>query len=519
MRHNLLTDPIIRVTTIEGRSTSLSLPGLLASLAAGDSIDGFAGLRPHQAPAWYTFLVQLAALASLDGGDDGRGASEEEWRARLRALTAGEGGDAPWHLAVEDLSRPAFLQPPVPEGSLAGFQGPIDGPDADPGLDVLVTGRDHDLKFGAIGAPLPDHWVYALVTLQTQAGFSGRSNYGVVRMNSGYGSRPVVGFAPDRSWAGRFRRDLDLLLREHDQLARAHERPVRGGTALLWLQPWDGNDSWPLRQCDPYVIEVARRVRLVADPAGRMAAFRKGTAAPRIAPKSDVMKGNVGDPWIPVKIEDGAALTVGPRGFDYDRLRCLLFEDGYAAGPCQQLQPDDPEEVYLYAAALARGQGGTDGFHERWLPIPRRARFRLAGAAERESLAELARDRVELAAQVEKSALRPALLALLQAGDEKLDFQDGRHVRWGEEWSRRLDVAFFPQLWEDLDLPRTEQDARWAAFLRSCALEVFEQAWAEAPVADVRRERARARAEALLLSGLRKLLPSPPVSEEEGDDH
>jgi CRISPR system Cascade subunit CasA len=57
--HDLLTDPLIGVRTSQGERL-VALPELLAALSAG-TVEGYTGLRAHQADAWHVFLVQLAA--------------------------------------------------------------------------------------------------------------------------------------------------------------------------------------------------------------------------------------------------------------------------------------------------------------------------------------------------------------------------------------------------------------------------------------------------------------------------
>jgi CRISPR system Cascade subunit CasA len=49
----------------------------------------------------------------------------------------------------------------------------------------------------------PEHWFYALLTLQTMQGFLGAGNYGISRMNGGFASRPSVGLAPSDRWGMR----------------------------------------------------------------------------------------------------------------------------------------------------------------------------------------------------------------------------------------------------------------------------------------------------------------------------
>ncbi len=514
MKYNLLKDPLISVLSAEGFQESMSLPQILAELTAGERIHGFADLQPHQAPPWYTFLIQTAALACLDTPHEWNAMDALGWHNRLKALTASFSDDEPWRLVVRDSAQPAFMQPPVPEGTLNGFKGPMERPDHS-SLDILVTARHHDLKSNRIQNPSSDHWIYGMLALQTFIGFSGRDNYGVVRMNGGYGSRPVVGWAPSTTWGARFRRDLPILLREHDTLADQLERPARGGLGLLWLEPWDGNHPCPLRKCDPFVIEVARRIRLT-ERDGRIVAYYQTSKAPRIDPKSDLLKGVVGDPWIPIKQSDPPqALTVDARGFHYELFRQLLFQDEYRGGACQQLQPEDSGEMYFYGTVLARGQGGTSGLHERWLRVPAKIRPRFASPQAKASLSQLAKERVKRAGNVRNGALRPALLTLLQGAPEKLDLRAKTDRRWSERFDMDIDEIFFERLWADADLDGTEQTLNWCRELRMRAARVLEQAEREALVPDTRRERAVARAWITLERGMRKHLPELYAPKEE----
>ena len=86
---------------------------------------------------------------------------------------------------VEDLSRPAFLQPPVPEGELRkppkknkknGKRKPGDdwkGCRTPDDLDVLVTSKKHDVKDELVAPTDLEAWAYALCSLQTMQGYPG----------------------------------------------------------------------------------------------------------------------------------------------------------------------------------------------------------------------------------------------------------------------------------------------------------------------------------------------------------
>ena len=119
------------------------------------------------------FLVQLAALALWHAKRAARRPSElpadpASWAAALRALTANHADDAPWRLVVDDDAKPAFLQPPAPPGLKWTT---VHTPDE---LDVLITSRNHDLKQTIAYQAAPEDWVFALVSLQTSEGYSGR---------------------------------------------------------------------------------------------------------------------------------------------------------------------------------------------------------------------------------------------------------------------------------------------------------------------------------------------------------
>ena len=115
----------------------------------------------------------------------------------LRALTPTFGDDEPWRLVVEDPGQPAFMQCPAPKG-IEGFRRRVLTPDD---LDLLVTAKNHDLKQTVALEGRAEDWFFALIDLQTMAGYFGAGNYGIARMNGGYSTRPCVGLAPaEAAW-------------------------------------------------------------------------------------------------------------------------------------------------------------------------------------------------------------------------------------------------------------------------------------------------------------------------------
>lgn len=513
-----LLDPHFQTTGPHGQAT-LSLPEILAALGRGDEIE-LDGLRPHQHHAWHAFLVQLGALVAHRTGDDDLKRSADDWRQGLLEL-AGDAGEDAWSLVVEDLDRPAFLQPPVPEGNLTRFRNEARQADA---LDVVITTRNHDVKEGRMERSRPEHWVYTLVTLQTMEGFLGRGNYGIARMNGGFASRPYVASAPGLGWAGAFRRDVGVWLQERDKLVDDYGYPDAGGSALLWLLPWDGKASRGLSQCDPFFIEVCRRVRMVSADSGLVARFAPSEASFLDAKER---RGNTGDIWTPVKVdnEGPVALTVSGSGFSYRLLADLLLgESEYRRKPALLFRPDDGDEPLVIVRVLARGQGKTDGYHERVLPVPAPVRVKLGIPAQAASLGERAQWRIKTAREAQRRVLKPALCALFQGSSRDLDFRDPRPQPWIDRLDRDIDQTFFPDLWASLDLDETEAQDAWNQRLRDLAQAQLDDAVDAGPVRLSDRPRCLAQAQLLFWGTARKNLPlsrdadATPSPTEETDD-
>jgi CRISPR system Cascade subunit CasA len=505
LRHDILTEPVIRARQLDGSEGSFALPDVLEMLGT-EAVAGFPGLQPHQFQSWHAFLVQTAALALARAGNGHPARSAVQWRESLLALTDGQHG--PWSLIVDDLSRPAFMQAPVPEDSLSGFKADTGNPDA---IDILVTSKNHDIKAARITDPTPEHWIYALVSLQTMQGFSGRDNYGIVRMNGGFGNRPSVGYSPSLNAGPRFVRDVKVLLRSRDRLVREYGYPQSGGMALLWLEPWDGLGALPIRRCDPFFIEICRRVRLV---------YRGERVSARTAPSrvkrisSPVDSGDTGDVWTPVKTAAREALTLDGSGFTYRRIQRLLSSE-FQLGAAASVQPDDPDTLYLIARGLVRGQGKTDGLHDRTIPIPRSARKILANPEGAERLQALAARRVELTALVDRSILHPALCVLLQGGPEKAKFDDKRTRRWRDTFDGDVDAGFFPALWDDAELTPADADLRWGERLRELSSAQLREAIRSAPPSSARHYRAVAAAERVFHGAFRRLFPDMYTTRDE----
>jgi len=474
----------------DGNTHRGTLFAAFAALATGAAWS-FPALRPHQREPWHAFTVQVAALALIRAETDALPDTEEGWRDLLLGLTP----DAPeaWELVVDDWSRPALLQPPVvAPGDRAAYKNRLPTPDA---LDMLVTAKNFDLKQERMADADDQHWLFALVTLQTTEGFLGAGNYGISRMNGGFASRMTLGLRPGGGGAAAaFRRDVGRLVADAD-------KGRRRDAGLLWTIPWDGTVSLGLDALDELYVEICRRVRLRRAPGG-IEALAAGSKVSRIAYKE--LGGNTGDPWAPMTIDTKkdsltfgkpVSVTATAAGFGYARMARLL--DAARTTPSPLLRPGEGEVVEdatIVAAALVRGQGKTEGLHRRAV--------RWQGDADPDRVGKTARTRAEEAGEAGQR-LRRALISLVQGGPDKARLDDDAAKRKTEPWVHRfneaVDAEFFDApFWSEVAGDDANHRDRWRRRLRAIAEDVFEVAAEAAPRTEVRRVRARVRSRSFL---------------------
>lgn len=516
---NLLTDPLLRVTGDSGAQT-MNLPQVLAALGRVDDLR-FPGIQRHQEEAFHVFLCYLggAILARRSYRDPVQG--EDFWREGMRQLAGGAGDDA-WSLVVTDATRPAFLQPPLGAAEQGKLAFTVASPD---NLDLLPTGRNHDLKTARATRAHPDEWVFALVSLQTMSGYYGMGLYGISRMNGGNGSRVIVELVRTLRAGGRWR---DAVRRLLDHRGKVLEGPYGydpQGMVLVWLDPWDGGQSLPLSRLDPFYLEVCRRVRLRGTAAGLSAATLGSTGA-RINAKEKC--GVVGDPWLPIDptaevrgVPTPAALTVSAREWGADFFRRLVFSDGLdMSGLCIQAA-GWTGDVWLRVSVLVRSQGKTEGFHTHDVLVPGRVQPRVFGPpVVRGPLTGLSKAGIEYAANMKHRVLWPTINTLRYASRDS-GTKSNTKWEWGkaivEAFEREWSDAFFPWLWSASD----EEDAEaalvaWARQLRDAGLEALGKAEASLPMHAGRRYKARTTARRVFWS---RLLTRFPCLKEERDEH
>ena len=459
--HNLLSDSLIRYREPGPIHKEASLPEVYEALMA-DKVEAFPALRPHQRHAWHAFLVQLGTMAMSQAGLTEPPADASKWHRAIQALTERDHpDDAPWQLVLEDITKPAFMQPPArsPDRD-QDFKSFVPTPD---NLDMLMTSKNHDLKAAVASQAHTDDWIFALVTLQTMEGFGGAGNYGISRMNGGMGNRPAFTLAPyGRGPGAHVRRDIVALLEFLPAILAEHPG-TQDGHALLWALPWDGSqtEALLLNQLNPLYIEICRRVRLKSGATSDIAAVRTSSQYARVEAKA--LRGLTGDPWAIVDRRDNKSdkvLTMPAGGFNYKRVVDYLTSPEYnlpSLSRPTQLELTSHNTMQLIARAMVRGQGKTEGYHERTVPIG----HRLKSAMQRrnhnslDDISAIARDRLDAVGKVQR-ILSHAIQTFMNRGDssDTSPEQRKRAHAWLDRLDEILDATFFDDLQDEFE----EQD-------------------------------------------------------------
>lgn len=525
LQFSLLSEPLIRYRRAgDGHTVAASLPELFVALAA-DEVRDYPALRPHQRHPWHAFLVQLAAIALHKAERTDAFETAAEWRDALLALTPDDPDGAAWCL-VSPPDRPALLQAPVVGGSIAEWKSRSFAADE---IDMLVTSKNHDVKGSRARRSQPEDWLFALLSLQTQEGFLGAGNYGISRMNGGFASKPGVGVAAVGLHGARWARDIAALLAQRARTVE--ERGLQGedGLALVWLAPWDGLGSLSFSSLDPFYIEICRRIRLQA-VGDAITSIGTGSKAARIAAKE--LNGLTGDAWTPIDVEGGKALTITDKGFNYKLVSELMFGGKFQAPVAHNLiQTASDKSLILIAQGITRGQGKTEGYHERRVPISPKVRGLLM-TNQKAPLARLSTQRIAVIGEVRK--LLWVALAVLFASGKSGDSSDGnknKANKFSDPFETAEDARFFDDLNEEIEAKDpAAQRLQWMLGLVGRAETILKLAFDAGPRNGVQKYRAQSAALSRFHGGLRSdKSPLPELSnyyrqqtmkrQEETSDH
>ena len=526
--YNLLEHALIRTTLNGGNSQVLTLPEVYTWLTA-DEIMTFPALRPHQRHAWHAFLVQLGTMAILHAKERTLPQDPRKWRELIRGLTPKFPDDEPWQLVVDDITKPAFLQPPASSKEFeADFKFLSEAPDE---LDILESSKNHDLKASIARRSDCDDWIAALITVQTQGGRGDRYYQGASRMKGGGYSRTAFSLSTCES-DGTFRpgvhvgRDIVMMIEGWESyLDTAPDFfDTIHGIKLLWTVEWDGakNESLLPTTLHPLYIETCRRIRLCEDANGALVG-RKATTrdAPRIEAKQ--LKGNLGDPWTVVDTK-GEALGIRSEGLLYRRLvdcfDAAKFKLPYLGYPTES-ELQSAADMVLVARGVARFSEGrravTAGYHERIIPLrPKVLRtLRRSSAAQQVGFSDIANSRIQEIAVVE-TILRDAIATLLIQGKNIYDLEPGDRNRvytgdkikhWLKQLDEMVDGSFFQDLQTEFEADCTSKRISirrdWLNGVVNNALTILHSAGDSLPYPAIYRHRSRVAGEVLFKAKLR----------------
>ncbi|MDI9335264.1 MAG: hypothetical protein QM533_12905 [Cytophagales bacterium] len=494
---SLLTEPIIRYRrSSDGETEKASLPELFVALAA-DEVRDYPALRPHQRHPWHAFLVQLAAIALHEAERTTVFETAQEWRDSLLALTPDDPDGAAWCL-VSPPDRPALLQAAVVGGNISEWKSEAYAADE---IDMLVTSKNHDIKGSRARRAQPEDWLFALLSLQTQEGFLGAGNYGISRMNGGFASKPGVGVAAVGLPGARWARDIAALLARRDRTVEANGLQDEGGLALVWLAPWDGLGSLSFAKLDPFYIEICRRIRLrYVD--GKMMSVGTGSKAARIAAKE--LNGLTGDAWTPIDVEGGKALTITSNGFNYKLVSELMFGGKYQPPTAHNLEQSIGTSLIFITQGITRGQGKTEGYHERRVPISSKVRSLLI-SNQKSQLERIASQRIASIGEMRK--LLWLALGVLFANGNSGDSTEGNKAKaskFSDPFELGEDARFFDDLNEELEATDSAaQRLQWLLGLVKRAEAILKAAFDAGPRSGIQKYRAQSAALSRFHGGLR----------------
>ena len=225
----------------------------------------------------------------------------------------------------------------------------------------------------------------------------------------------------------------------------------------------------------------------------------------------------MGDPWTPINQKESKVLTLAAGGFTYKRVTEYLTSANWEHPILLKPTPSEqrsPKTIQLVARAIVRGQGKTEGYHERIIPIRSKARTAMLGrnSAQAQELGDLAQERIEQIGTVQ-SIVRHAIATFAARGEG--DKTSSEHRTLANPWSDRLDAIVDAQFFDDLQTEFEADNADERKRIRKVwlmnhkdgvidhARRILQDATATLPCPAIHRYRARVKAEGLFEGRLR----------------
>jgi CRISPR system Cascade subunit CasA len=453
---NLLEDPVFTVRISDDPETC-SLPRIY-HLLQQDAVEEFVKLQAHQKQAWHCFLVQLGAIATEDRPMPN---SEGGWREALSTLACWEA----WNLYTEDLSKPAFMQPPVPEETLDDFSE-IDVV-AD---DVPSLAKNHGIKKNRIVDSNAEHWAYMLINVQTSDTYGGGQG-GYPKSSRGMEGRAFLATTPSLRLGPWIMHDVQRLHGNVQEVVADYGYD-RSGFVLLWTTPWGeppGDESrigpLSLDQLHPWYIDCCRRIR-------------KGETW--MITTADHMRveeppgGQTGDPWAPINANENRVLRPRDNTFRYDNLSSLLFTGGYIRPPGFS----EVDDGYIVFRAMPKDYTERTSIRERIIRFYNAASDDPFETPDESQIAEEAQERVKKGGQAAsifshaldwlfcKNAEEGPSSGLMSAYKKQNPDEPAKaYDRQENALHSRIDQNFFSRLFDAPDMDDAERYTFWETVL------------------------------------------------------
>lgn len=475
---NLLEDPVFTVCTSDGPETC-SLPRIYLLLQQ-DAVEQFVKLQAHQKQAWHCFLAQLGAIATENRTMP---ASEGGWREALSALACHEA----WNLYTEDLSKPAFMQPPVPEESIDPF---LDGDEIRQidvtEYDIPSLSKNHGLKKNRITVSDAEHWAYMLTNVQTSDTYGGRGHKMSSRAMEG---RSFLATTPSLRLGPWIMHDVERMHRHTVAVTDRYSYDL-SGFALLWTIRW--GEPLALSQLHPWYIDCCRRIRkgdvwMVAT-----------TDNMRVEEPSN---GQTGDPWAPINANENKVLRPRDDTFRYDNLSSLLFTGGYIRPPGFS----EVDDGYIVFRAMPKDYTERTSIRERIIHLYNGTSDDPFETPDESQIAAEARQRVKKGGQAAlmfsdaldwlfcKDAQEGPSSGLMSAyKKQNPDEPSKAYDRQKNALHSRIDQNFFSQLFDAPDMDDAERYTFWETVLVDALRAQWKNAKLLCPAKDQWQRLARA---------------------------
>ena len=218
-------------------------------------------------------------------------------------------------------------------------------------------------------------------------------------------------------------------------------------------------------------------------------------------------------------------MTLGAGGFTYKRISDYLanWERPELLRPTKSEQQRPTDKMQLVARAMVRGQGKTEGYHERVIPVAHKTKMAMLNRDAAQGLGQLAKDRIDQVSKVQR-ILSHAIQVFAARGDESKVSQEHRNLV--RPWLNRLDAIvdkdFFEHLQVEFDREENDREDIRNRWLKDSVIEnarvLLRDAEDSLPCPAINRYRARVNADGLFEGRIRGRDGFPGLLDNQGGE-